>query len=63
MTPTHLFLNLQELFHRHLFVLREPAGAIHAPETPSAAVLVEEDVIEFDLHKGGAQRCHGIMAL
>ncbi len=60
---SHLFFNLQKLFHRHLFVLREPAGAIHAPKTPATAVLVEEDVIEFDFHKGRSQRCHGIMAL
>lgn len=59
----HLFLNLQQLFHRHLFVLRDPAGAVHAAEAPAAAVLVEVDVIELDLNEGGAQRRHGIMAL
>ena len=60
---SHLFLNLQQLFHRHLFVLRDPAGAVHAAEAAAAAVLVEVDVIEFDLNEGGAQRRHGIMTL
>lgn len=59
----HLFLNLQQLFHRHLFVLRDPAGTVHTAKAPAATVLVEVDVIEFDLNEGGAQRRHGIMTL
>lgn len=58
---SHLVFDLEELFHCHLFVLRDPPGSVDAAETATAAVLVEVDVIELDLHEGGAERRHLIM--
>lgn len=63
MTPTYLVFNLEQLLHRHLFILGDPSGPVHAAEAAAAAVLVEEDVIELDLHEGAARRQHLIMAL
>lgn len=60
---SHLVFNLEQLFHRHLFVLGDPPGPVHASEAAATAVLVEDDVIELDLHEGGAMRRHLIMTL
>lgn len=60
---SYLIFNLEQLFHRNLFVLGDPSGSVNAPEAAAAAVLVEEDVIKLDLHEGGAGRQHLIMAL
>lgn len=60
---SYLVFNLEQFFHCHLFVLGDPPGSVHAPEAASATVLVEEDIIELDLHEGGAWRQHLIMTL
>lgn len=60
---SYLIFNLEQFLHRHLFVLGDPPGSVHTPEAAAATVLVEEDVIELDLHKGGAWRQHLIMTL
>lgn len=49
---SYLIFNLEQLFHRHLFVLGDPSGSVNASEAAAAAVLVEEDVVELDLHEG-----------
>lgn len=60
---SYLTFDLEQLFHRHLFVLRDPPGSVHAPEAAAAAVLVEADVIKLDLHEGGTERQHLIITL
>lgn len=59
----YLVFNLEQFLHRHLFVLGDPPGSVHTPEAAAATVLEEEDVIELDLHEGGAWRRHLIMTL
>lgn len=60
---SYLVFDLEQFLHRHLFVLGDPPGSVHTPEAAAAAVLVEVDVIELDLHEGGAWRRHLIMTL
>lgn len=60
---SYLVFNLEQLFYGHLFVPGDPPGSVHAPEAATAAVLIEEDVIELDLHEGGAGTRHLIMKL
>lgn len=60
---SYLIFNLEQLFHRNLFVLGDPSGSVNASEAAAAAVLVEDDVIKLDLHEGGPWRQHLIMAL
>ena len=60
---SYLIFNLQQFFHCHLFVLRYPPGPVHTAKAATTAVLVEEDVIELDLHEGRAERRHVIMTL
>lgn len=60
---SYLIFNFEQFFHCHLFVPGDPSGSVHASEAAAAAVLVEVDVIELDLHEGGAWRRHLIMAL
>lgn len=59
---SYLIFNLEQLFHCHLFVLGDPSCSVHTPKAAAAAVLMEDDVIELDLHEGGAWRQHLIMA-
>lgn len=60
---SYLIFNLEQFLHRHLFILGDPPGSVHTPEAAAAAVLVEEDVGELDLHEGGARRQHLVMTL
>lgn len=60
---SHLVFDLEQFLHRHLFVLGDPPGSVHTSEAATAAVLVENDVIELDLHEGGTWRQHLIMTL
>ncbi len=60
---SYLVFNLEQFFHCHLFVLGDPPGSVNASEAAAAAVLVEVDIIELDLHEGGAWRQHLIMTL
>lgn len=60
---SYLVFNLEQLFHRHLFVLGDPPGSVNASEAAAAAVLVEEDVVKLDVHEGAAGRRHLILAL
>lgn len=60
---SYLTFDLEQLFHRHFFVLRDPPGSVHAPEAAAAAVLVEVDVIKLDLHEEGTERRHLITTL
>lgn len=60
---SYLIFNLEQFFHRHLFVLGDPPGSVHTSKAAATTVLVEVDVIELDLHEGGAWRRHLIMTL
>lgn len=60
---SYLVFNLEKFLHCHFSVLGDPSGSVHTSETAAATVLIEEDVIELDLHEGGAWRQHLIMAL
>lgn len=60
---SYLVFNLEQFLHRHLFILGDPPGSVHTPEAAAAAVLVEEDIVELDLHEGGARRRHLIVTL
>ena len=60
---SYLVFDLEQLFHRHLFVLGDPPGSVHTPEAATAAVLEENNVIKLDMHEGGAWRQHLIMTL
>lgn len=60
---SYLFFNLEQFLYCHLFVLGDPPGSVYAPEAAAAAVLVEEDVIEPDLHESCSGRRHLIMTL
>lgn len=60
---SYLVFNLEQFFHCHLFVLGDPPGSVDASEAAAATVLIEVDVIELDLHEGGAWRRHLIMTL
>lgn len=60
---SYLIFNLEQFFHRHLFVLGDPPGSVHTSEAAAATVLVEVDIIELDLHERGAWRQHLIMTL
>ena len=60
---SYLVFDLEQFLHCHLFVPGDPPGSVDTPEAAAAAVLVEVDVIERDLHEGGAWRRHLIMTL
>ena len=57
----YLLVDLQELLHSHLLVLRNPQGSVDAAEAPSSTVLVEEQVLMLYLHKRRAGGRHGIL--
>lgn len=44
----YLIFNLEQFFHRHLFVRGDPLGSVNASEASAATSLVEQNVVKLD---------------
>lgn len=59
----HLLVDLEQLLHGHLLVLRDPQRPVDAAEAAAATVLIVEQVLVLYLHKRRAGGRHGILTL
>lgn len=59
----HLLVDLEQLLHGHLLVLRDPQRPVDAAEAAAATVLIVEQVLMLYLHKRRAGGRHGILTL